>query len=155
MTLIYTLITLYLCIACFSAGMSWDDTDNYPLGWRIFIMGLYILILPTVALLGIIWKAITWAFRPIDNYFQISFYLSFHIFGRKKWLGMDKNHLQGIYQLTKEKRNSNSIRDRIYRHAAGLMFKRNEFKPDENYVLKNPKHPYMTADNFTDEESED
>ncbi len=134
MILLNILITIYLCIGSFIAGAAWEDTDQLPFRWRTFIVFLHVSFLPLVSFLGIVWKGIVWLVKPIDNYFQISFYLSFYIFNTDSWIEMEKTHLQNIYQIIKSKRNTNSLKDKIYRHAASKMFQKNSFIPDENYV---------------------
>lgn len=127
------LIVAYLIAGSFLAGMSWDDSYQYPLPWRIGITLFYILILPISLLLGIAWKGVKFLLSPVDNYFQISFFLSFYIFNRKAWAGIETNVLQNMYVMTQEKRNTQSLKDRIYRKCTNILFEKNKFVPDTNY----------------------
>jgi hypothetical protein len=58
----------------------------------------------------------------INGYFQVSFYFSFYL--TNKWDKLKKHELERINNISKNVKNTNSLRDRLYRRGTKLINER-------------------------------
>lgn len=127
------LIYIYFIINAFIAGsqhnenISWARTKSEVISTWIknvlyfgFAIPYYVGVV-LIVLLKLIYK-------PIDNYFQLHFIFTYYF--TKNWDNVTDRTLQDIANAVKNVRNTGSIRDRIYRHFANILFKSKNFNPN-------------------------
>lgn len=68
-------------------------------------------------------------YKPIDHYFQLHFIFTYYF--TNKWDSVTDRTLKDIAKAVKEKRNTKSLRDRIYRHFANILFRDKKFNPND------------------------
>ena len=121
---LHCLITLYFCLNCFSAGQYYQSSFNWRDSLPISMLTIMCHILfATPIYMILMWISLFgYIYHELDKIFQVSFYL-YYVF-TKKFDNLPIDKLRDIWQINK-KHNTNSLKDRIYRHGAALLFKRN------------------------------
>lgn len=122
-------ILLYFCINCFITGYYTCDVFKYGnknrgTTFKIFQLLLSLLFGALFAAsigTGLILKVICYR---IDGFLQLSFF--YYYFFTKKWQDLTVKELEFVKKAL-SKRTTNSIKNRIYKYCANLVFKRNNY----------------------------
>lgn len=80
-------------------------------------------------ILWFIWMLLSELWKLIDNTFQVQFFFNYHF--TKKYDNLEIHQLSTINRVTKNRFNSKSLSNRIYRYGTTLINKRNSFVYDE------------------------
>lgn len=123
---IYFGINLFLAGYCYAKDVRWaTDRAEMLVAWLSFV-GLFLFGAVFFPLLFIL-VTLKWVFDKIDGVFQLRFFWMFYF--TKEYYNMEENQLALVNRISVNKRNGNSIKDRIYRYGTKLMNKRNNFDP--------------------------
>lgn len=119
-------IYIYLILNSIVLGSYLDELDGL---WITIIMSIVLFFIGfPLFMLAVIPNSFTWACKKLDNQLQVSFFFTY-LFS-KKLHNMDTEALKSINRISANVRNTNSLKDRIYRYGTRLINKRNNFNPD-------------------------
>jgi hypothetical protein len=124
------IIYIYFAINLFLAG--YYLADNYGWAKNNREKVAYILTCITTIFLGVFIVAFYFLqglFKSINDYFQIRFWFNFYLMG--SYGGLKEGVLQSLNRVTKNTRNKNTLRNKIYRKCVELINKRNNYTPTE------------------------
>lgn len=130
MNLIYFLLAAYFVFNVFFAGWQWGKnwlwTDTNREKWQTVGM-LFIAIIAAGVIFIIIgiWELL----GLINELFQLRFYLRFYI--TDFYDKVEEESMIVVNKSVRKYNTSNSLRDRIMRHALGLLNKRHNYKLEE------------------------
>lgn len=129
--IIYRLVNAYFMVNMFIAGFYYcelkrDIRTIRDYFWLVIVLLIAALFaLPIYILHDILYLSIKRVCIAIDNRFQISFLFAFYF--TKEFDKLEKYKLERIGRICENHFNKNTIHDRIYRHCARMIFKRNNF----------------------------
>lgn len=118
--------------SCYMTGMAHGDGYflEFKSKWYIqaIVRTFYFFIESPIKLVVLTFKTIRLPFLRVWIYFQLGFYLTY-IFNKKKLI-ISQEKLQGLNKISQNRRNTNKLKDRIYRHATTLVNNLNNFNPN-------------------------
>ncbi len=127
-------ITIFISINMFFAGYylsdnyKWADTKIDKISCILWCVGtmfcgcIYILLCTIYALCSLI-------YNKINEHIQVYFFVTFLF--TKRWHNLEKHRLQKINRISINVRNTQNIKDRIYRYCIRLINKRNNYVYNE------------------------
>ncbi len=130
------IIILYFYLNIFRAGymfshdISWAGCKLERI-WAYIVLATNLVFGVPIEIIDHGWSLLVWMGKGIDSYFQLTFYWGY-IFNRKEWVNMDIQILSKIMITTTGKRKGTSLRNIIYRHAAGIIFKLNGYTEEKH-----------------------
>ncbi len=131
MNLIYFILAVYFVFNIFFAGWLWHENWEWADNERERLKAIRDLLL-AIPFAGLIWIGVfIWiGLKSVNELFQIAFYFRFYC--TDYYDKVEEDAMKAVNKSIKKYNTSDSLQDRIMRHAIGLLNKRHNYSLPED-----------------------